>query len=561
MKYKLLWSICIIACVISNAAAQQPMLTGIAIRSGKRGLALALSADNPVTAAVSSSVKNNNTVVRLKLHNAVYGLEEFSFTDLPKKSPVIRIDATSHDGTIMLELLIKKHLSEPVKTKSSGNRFLCLLSSENFEAFAWDVVQNSSENVAGGKPPIPQTVPSAHSSVEKKAAIKSLKLVHRDIVEQFIIETDGPVVIETEKRDNALVAVFKNAKSDLLKSVYSLPEKALFEHVSIEEYRHDTMQEVGVVLQAGALSPHSLFVILESARLIIYALRHDLSRFALWSSDKQVLHMHAFSTSAPESKQTQPRFSPANTAPPPSQPSSSIRLIVIRNNVNIRSEPTTESKTNIIKKALMGNKATAHKKQDGWYWVLFDDSTKGWIYHTLVAESSQVTSQQWNKIAETQKTIHSAEKPDTAIALYPPQAEFRNESIVEKSSDMQPIRKSSEQQHSRDTSNKTHITKDKMVTYTNYGRDPYLPLNQCEFLRTQRLDVEKSVLVGILYDEQDRVALLEDTDKANEPLALRENSRVKNGRVLKIKRDKVVFVINDADLSRLFTLKLNYREE
>jgi len=75
------------------------------------------------------------------------------------------------------------------------------------------------------------------------------------------------------------------------------------------------------------------------------------------------------------------------------------------------------------------------------------------------------------------------------------------------------------------------------------------------------LKVESCTLVGILYDRLDRVALLEDNSKGGEAFAIRERDAISNGRVLKIRENEVIFLLNEAGFSRKFVLRLNPKEE
>ncbi len=99
-------------------------------------------------------------------------------------------------------------------------------------------------------------------------------------------------------------------------------------------------------------------------------------------------------------------------------------------------------------------------------------------------------------------------------------------------------------------------TKTAMVKYNVYGRDPFVPI-VFDTSQTSELPRAQSLrLVGVLEDEHERIALLENYRDHNRAYALRENDPVDNGRILRIYRDKVVFLIRDFEVSRSFTLNL-----
>jgi hypothetical protein len=95
-----------------------------------------------------------------------------------------------------------------------------------------------------------------------------------------------------------------------------------------------------------------------------------------------------------------------------------------------------------------------------------------------------------------------------------------------------------------------------MIRYHRKGRDPFIP-----YISSVESDlglpfVENLRLVGILYDDRDRIGLLEDKKNNNRPFTLREEDRVEKGKVLKIYRDRIVFLITEYGISRTVTLRL-----
>jgi len=94
-----------------------------------------------------------------------------------------------------------------------------------------------------------------------------------------------------------------------------------------------------------------------------------------------------------------------------------------------------------------------------------------------------------------------------------------------------------------------------LVKYKVFGRDPFVPLVR-DTSTTELPSVENLRLVGVLEDARERIALVEDFKNGNRAFALRTNDPVAQGKVLRVHRDKVVFLIRDFDVSHSYTLGL-----
>jgi hypothetical protein len=98
---------------------------------------------------------------------------------------------------------------------------------------------------------------------------------------------------------------------------------------------------------------------------------------------------------------------------------------------------------------------------------------------------------------------------------------------------------------------------DNLVRYKAIGRDPFVPLVKDTSRLSELPRVENLRLVGVLEDTRERIALLEDFRDNNRAFALRVNDPVEYGKVLRVHRDKVVFLIRDFDVSRSYTLGIS----
>jgi hypothetical protein len=96
--------------------------------------------------------------------------------------------------------------------------------------------------------------------------------------------------------------------------------------------------------------------------------------------------------------------------------------------------------------------------------------------------------------------------------------------------------------------------KDKVV-YNTYGiRDPFIPLEPDD--AEGGLNIDQMRVVGIIASPTHPMAVLEHTSQPGLSVALREGDAIQNGRVLKIERDRVVFLLEEFGVSRQFALKL-----
>jgi len=93
------------------------------------------------------------------------------------------------------------------------------------------------------------------------------------------------------------------------------------------------------------------------------------------------------------------------------------------------------------------------------------------------------------------------------------------------------------------------------VVYNTFGiRDPFIPLEPDDI--EGGLNIDQMRVVGIIASSTRPMAVLEHTTQPGISVALREGDAIQNGRVLKIERDRVVFLLEEFGVSRQFALKL-----
>jgi hypothetical protein len=220
-------------------------------------------------------------------------------------------------------------------------------------------------------------------------------------------------------------------------------------------------------------------------------------------------------------------------------------LIITANNVNLRAEPSIRAE--VLSKLTIGDRLELLKTDGLWANVKVKSMT-GWIYRKNVTDSSKVSAAIWKEINGRQAIIaqvnesptvkQEAESPEKIIA------ELGNSDTTGMSPD----------------SGLGHAQKHE-VKYNKIGRDPFLPLTNGTIEETDDANVEHLRLVGVLFDNSEQIALFEDLSANRKPFALRENESVYHGKVLKIYKDKVVFLITEYGISRSYTIRLATKQE
>ncbi len=106
-----------------------------------------------------------------------------------------------------------------------------------------------------------------------------------------------------------------------------------------------------------------------------------------------------------------------------------------------------------------------------------------------------------------------------------------------------------------DVAKQEEIDKKNRVVYNTFGiRDPFIPLEPDD--AEGGLNIDQMKVVGIIASPTRPMAVLEHTSQPGLSVALKEGDAIQNGRVLKIERDRVVFLLEEFGVSRQFALKL-----
>jgi hypothetical protein len=93
------------------------------------------------------------------------------------------------------------------------------------------------------------------------------------------------------------------------------------------------------------------------------------------------------------------------------------------------------------------------------------------------------------------------------------------------------------------------------IAYNSYGRrDPFIPVEQGA--SDNGIDIDQMKVVGIIWESQQPMAVLEHNREAGVSFTVKEGDPVHNGRVARISREAVTFDISEYGISRSYSLKL-----
>ncbi len=269
------------------------------------------------------------------------------------------------------------------------------------------------------------------------------------------------------------------------------------------------------------------------------------------------------------------------------------RIIIAKSNVNMRMGPS--SKDSIIERLPKGVLASLLAKQGQWLKIA-TSAQNGWVLASMVTDSTaaspdllesmaQFQAKQLAKAAGQQRAAQMALEKEKLIADQKAQkqklleeqlAKKEAERIAKEKMKAEALAKKKADDEARaraaldSAQHYAALVKDsierakrysgpKTVVYHVYGRDPFLPLSHD--IDSPVPMVENLNVVGILYDQVDRIGLFEDKQDKTRAYALRENDPVQNGYVLRVQPDKVLFLLNEYGISRTYALKLTKEKQ
>jgi hypothetical protein len=92
------------------------------------------------------------------------------------------------------------------------------------------------------------------------------------------------------------------------------------------------------------------------------------------------------------------------------------------------------------------------------------------------------------------------------------------------------------------------------IIYSSFGfRDPFV---EAKSFASDGINVDNLTLAGIIFENEKPMALLSDNKKIGRSYTLYEGDTVKNGKILKISKNSVLFLLQEYGVSRRYTMAL-----
>ncbi|MBN1981220.1 MAG: hypothetical protein JW795_06790 [Chitinivibrionales bacterium] len=589
------WSIMLVTLftmVLSRQSVAQPALTGMSIQAGKQGVAVAIECNQAVDALWHVKNNKDNTRISITVKSGAYRLGADAFSDFPSTLPIRKIVALEDDNGVTIDIICTRLPPNSVQVKIKESRSLILVSSKPVQAYEWQADTRSA--AAAGTQPSAREVPSpvtVSRSLTARAAITGLKFNQKGPVDELIIRLDTaiPLSVQMKQKDNAFILVSQQATNGLDKSDFSFLKSRFLRNVSIHERRTNGTEIVGIVIKNSDNTPCAARVKCIGATITIHAATADYAfkgKYAGWTgplneSGLQTDIAVAGAKNVVPSSQPTPQQTVQSPVAMPSVAEPRLpRVVVVSDRMKVRLKPHG---TALNKPLYIGLKGNRIQTKAGWVLVRFDDDgTQGWLSASSVKDSIKLTQEQWAGINSfltrlqtvdasnvPVSTLPNAEKKQGSMALPKPASRSAPEGSSAPLNAVTPVpttataasvaagtqpRVSAAPFALQQGEVSKHISR-----YNARGRDPFYPMDSLSAQDSEKPDVEICKLVGVIYDQKDKVVLLEDEKGLS--FSLRERDEVSNGRLVRIQRDCAVFLLRNADFVRQFILKLNIKKD
>lgn len=432
-----------------HGQARLPGVTGMRIQGGRRGLALALTADVSFErdAAVERKATRNGTLILLHVPRCSYGLSKGHFNGLGATWPFAELSVKERVDEQSVDIMIRARTApdRDMDLKRKGNSILLLISSKPQPDFTW-------------------RFPRQEKDSEKAVAtcMEDVRVVYRGTVGRLVFEFDEPFEYRCRREDRRMTILFARATNCLPRNLLMPLAGPVFRTIELKHHVHNGTEWLGAIV---ALDPdhHSSFYVSKTGlRLTVTARASTGPLFAAWSAASPLHVERRTVAEVPPQEESRPRS-------PERRP-------------RVASRKPGPRRGGVGTIMPLGAVAVA------------------------VGERG------------SEGDLQGADPAAAAAPSTPDPAESDS------------------------------------VWYRRFGADPFVPYVQSQ--RPALPSLEHLTLVGILYDDQDRLALLQDRRNSSTAYSLREKDRIENGSVLRINPNQVVFLITEFGISRTHTMEL-----
>ncbi|MBN1578898.1 MAG: SH3 domain-containing protein [Chitinispirillaceae bacterium] len=587
---RLLYGTVMVLLITARFSLSLPVVSEIRIIGGERGVAISFSADAPFAAEFSGIEKS--VVARLK--GCVYGLPEFSYGNFSAASPLRSISAAEKkNSTVEVTIVLKRNVKLPVKALQKNTQWIALLSDEPVQPFTWNTAQNAPRSS-----PVTPAVAQPEKGPERQGRLENIRFLQRGQIGELALEFDTEVSCSLHRSGTTVTVTVENVRNGVGSKRLSLPENGAFKRVSLREYGREggtgTVLDVSVLIDTAHIESNFSVAFTHGAIVSLFVMHRDNRKATLWTSghglswnyqfydvpsynmDMQSLGKRArhdagvklarektFAIKEPPveppadavpTAEVEVPSPAAQTPPEPATDAAAVRapMIVTANRLNLRSSPSRTAA--VAGKLSRGNAVTAVEKSGDWYKVEVRGLT-GYVAAAFLrdrnaGDDSISRDSALDRPKDTQVT--QAIEPPSSITM------VSRVAVSPSVSPAVPAVMTGEIPARNDNQNiDPPGAQKRMIRYQAGGRDPFKPIVSSSVSLRGLPFVENLTLVGVLFDDEDHIVLCEDKQNGNRPFSFREHDPVEKGKVLKIYKDKVVFLITEYGVSRSFTLELS----
>lgn len=606
-KAIILLIVLLVLSVTKNVPAEPVnVITDIGFLAGERGTALTLSVEgSPV---ISITGKGKEVVIYAR--KCIYGIGELSYQKYPVTSPIKAMEAIEiRGGDVEIHITMKNDVALPIKTVQKKSQYMALLSQKPEQQFTWNTVKT-----AKNERPIENAVVLKTDEDTLPASLNNIRLLERGQVSELVFEFDKKAKGTIHRKKETIELSIDNAINKIGRNEIKIPAQGAFDKITIYENAVAGRSMLRLVFKIDShKTDTSLNIAFTQGEVIsVYFMKREHEKATLWTSghglkldykfynvpsynvDMQTIGKRAESDAKKrvdknnlfaikeividkiqndivkkdevvnrktENTQTKEIKSKAvvqndrviDISPITLSTDLATKVLVTTSGVvNVRRSPSINGV--IAAKVKHGDTLTLLSEKVRWVRVTSGGDT-GFIYKSLV-----------QKIKGTVKSD---------IALKEGVAEIKPPGVSDAPANIQPVSTTPVETVPMTESESTIYTqalelnnlkkeipeiRKKVVQYHGKGRDPFMPIGADSVGISEYPFVDNLNLVGVLIDDKDRIALCEDSKNDNRPFTLREQDQVFKGKVLKIYKDKVIFLLTEYGISRSFTLSLTNKK-
>lgn len=613
----------ILMCALFAASASIPVISDLKLIGSDRGLALAITADLPFDAKFAKTspttvrIQIANSVYGLN----TFSFSDFRDAFPVSKVTIAELK----NNTIQIDLTISGTIDIAIETQKKNNQYMALLSRTACPQFRWSAAESDKKDDAlqqlepvepsKAAVPVTKTEPVMSQTQQKtvtgnvyekapvltndptntssEARLVNITVIQRNNVCALSFELDRDAQSTVKRVKDTIFLEIEKTKIALRSNSVDVPKGIPYSAIRVKEktVNSKAILQVAIVMDRK-ISDLKNGVMLKKEKTITFisgsrtsdkltqwstqhgiVLEQSLYNLPSYGVDLKTLEKRALTDAGATVATKGNTFAiqdtpvaeekPLTSATPVASesginltPSYKAPLIVINDNVNIRANASGSA--TITGKLRIGEKVEQVARKGQWYQVRSGAGT-GWIYDRNVVDSVELTDEQQRAIAVALQKIGRARNPEIPVVNEIPKVVENAVATGVKATPAGPVATLEIAEKKQDSSLVDTVRNH--VRYVRSGRDPFLPLIVDTTDDSQGANVEHLRLVGILIDNAEQIALLEDLKNDRKPFALRENDRVNRGKVLKIYKDKVVFLLTEFGISRSYTIRLATNQE